>query len=447
MEKTLYDWCVENRKEDLLKDWSFAKNEKTPKEYLAKSSKKVWWECRFCGHEWESKISNRTVNNRNCPSCTMKSTSFGEQALFYYIKQIFPDAKNRFRDFGIELDIFIPSKNLGIEFDGFFWHNSDESISREKKKFKICREKKIKLIRIRDSKAVFGQDTCDRAIMIENLKDINQLQNIIRILLKELDPASNPMTRKNPRQDWSTIDKKINIDKDRFDILKDKYKREEKNSFTYEFPKLAEEWNTIKNKTLNPKAFSKNSTMKVWWKCEKCGYEWQAKIVNRTAGYNNCPVCSNKLLKLGYNDFATLHPELLEEWDYKHNIKKPSEILMKTAYKVWWRCKKCGHSWMATLGDRARTDKPSNCPKCKIDNASFAKHRKALSRGSLDKTNSEILVEWDYKKNELLPSEITFGSNRKVWWKCCYCGYSWQSSPNNRIRKKSKCPFCHYITK
>lgn len=432
---------------ELVKEWDYEKNNKLglyPSMLTHRSGKKVWWKCQFCGHEWESKINNRTINKRNCPSCTMKTTSFGEQSLYYYIKQIFPDAKNRYRNLGVELDIFIPSINTGIEFDGYFWHNSQESLLREKKKYIICKQKNIKLIRIRDSKSNFSHDTCDSAMIIDNLKDSKQLESVIRLLLQELDPESNKFTRTNPKQQWSTIDNIINVDNDRFNILENKYLMEEKNSFIYKYPELLKEWHYERNKTLNPRAFTKSSTMNVWWKCSKCNHEWQAKIVNRTAGYNNCPICSNKLLKEGYNDFATLYPNLLNEWNYQKNNILPNKILMKTEFKAWWKCKKCNYEWIASLGERTRKDKSSGCPQCKINNASIAKHLKAISRGTIEKTNPEILDEWDYDLNVILPSQITHGSNKRVWWKCKCCGYKWQSSPNNRIRKKSKCPKCHY---
>ena len=55
-------------------------------------------------------------------------TSFEEQAIYYYIKQLFRDAVNRgiysFNDNeSIELDIYIPCLRFAIEYDGAYWHN------------------------------------------------------------------------------------------------------------------------------------------------------------------------------------------------------------------------------------------------------------------------------------------------------------------------------------
>lgn len=427
---------------ELIKDWDYSKNKISPDSYSAHSGAKVWWKCHFCGYEWQSTIHNRTTNHRNCPNCTMKGTSFGEQAVFYYVKKIFPDSINRYHDFDIELDIFIPSKRVGIEFDGIYWHNTQDSEQREHNKYLICKKNNIKLIRIKDSKSPNQSFNYDSCFAIDNLKDINQLETIIRVLLKEIDPASNKLTKTNPLQDWSTIDSIINIENDRFKILENKYLRETQDSFVYKYPDIFSDWNTDKNESFNPYSFTSSSTMKVWWKCHVCGHEWQAKIVDRTSGHNKCPICTNRILKEGVNDFATLYPNLLQEWDYKKNAVLPNKIFKRNATKIWWICKTCGYSWETTIGERTRLDKPSNCPKCKITKLSLDHHQKALNRGSLEETHPELIAEWDYNKNTISPTEVTHGSNMRVWRKCQYCGYSWETTINNWTRKKSKCPKC-----
>lgn len=53
----------------LLKEWNFEKNKNiTPESFTSCSNKKVWWKCAN-GHEWESVISNRTVQKKGCPYC------------------------------------------------------------------------------------------------------------------------------------------------------------------------------------------------------------------------------------------------------------------------------------------------------------------------------------------------------------------------------------------
>lgn len=52
--------------------------------------------------------------------------------------------------------------------------------------------------------------------------------------------------------------------------------------------------------------------------------------------------------------------------------------------------------------------------------------------------NSELALEWDYEKNELLPEDCLYSSNKAVWWKCKKCSRSWLSNMNQR----KSCPEC-----
>ena len=120
---------------------------------------------------------------------------------------------------------------------------------------------------------------------------------------------------------------------------------------------LLEEWNNPNISYKNVKRTSKN---KYNWKCRKCLNTWDASPLKRTVG-RGCPICAGKKVIAGYNDFASLAPELLKEWDYDKNELKPTEITVKSNYKIWWKCKK-GHSWIASPNNRVRLK--SGCPYC-----------------------------------------------------------------------------------
>lgn len=78
-ENDLKTWCEDNNLR-LLDEWDYDKNKKCPFEYTSKSGKKVWWRCKN-GHEWEAKISLRTVSNENCPYCSGRYAIKGENDL------------------------------------------------------------------------------------------------------------------------------------------------------------------------------------------------------------------------------------------------------------------------------------------------------------------------------------------------------------------------------
>lgn len=110
----------------LALEWHPTKNGTiTPKDVTAGSQRYAWWRCHK-GHEWRAVINSRN-RGRRCPVCSEEiSTSFPEQTLFYYIQKIFPSAKNRFMDFGFELDVYIPDCRIGIEYDGQQYHKNVE---------------------------------------------------------------------------------------------------------------------------------------------------------------------------------------------------------------------------------------------------------------------------------------------------------------------------------
>ena len=123
---------------EIAKEWHPTKNETlTAKDITYGSNKKVWWICPQ-GHEYKATIGHRTSENgTNCPICNSgRQTSFAEQAVYYYVKKLYPDAINRYKaEFlgRMELDVFIPSINYAIEYDGEAWHKGPIKLKMEEK--------------------------------------------------------------------------------------------------------------------------------------------------------------------------------------------------------------------------------------------------------------------------------------------------------------------------
>ena len=61
---------------------------------------------------------------------------------------------------------------------------------------------------------------------------------------------------------------------------------------------------------------------------------------------------------------------------------------------------------------------------------------------SLANHNPELLKEWNYKKNEIDPHNISYGTNKKVWWKCSKCGNEWENSVALRTKGFGRCKKC-----
>lgn len=79
-----------------------------------------------------------------------EGTSLQEQAIYYYVKRHFTDAISRYKiDNLIEVDIYIPSKMIAIEYDGFHWHKSRKESDEYKNLF--LNRKGIYLLRVREA--------------------------------------------------------------------------------------------------------------------------------------------------------------------------------------------------------------------------------------------------------------------------------------------------------
>ena len=83
------------------------------------------------------------------------------------------------------------------------------------------------------------------------------------------------------------------------------------------------------------------------------------------------------------------------------------------------------------------TEKQGYCPYC---------DGKAFKTGYNDfQTKHADLLEkfnWDWEKNDVLPSELHHNTDKKVWWVCKDCGTSYLMSISDRKISKASCPYC-----
>jgi len=153
---------------EVARQWNYELNlGLSPEDFAPKSNKKVWWTCDFdTTHQWATKIGNRTIKNYGCPLCAKQfKISYPARALFYYLRQIFTDCLCE-EPFGgkYKLDIFIPSRRLAIEHDGFYYHSDEAAKKRESMKDSALKRAGFSVLHVRDSKElspeiVYADDT------------------------------------------------------------------------------------------------------------------------------------------------------------------------------------------------------------------------------------------------------------------------------------------------
>lgn len=203
------------------------------------------------------------------------------------------------------------------------------------------------------------------------------------------------------------------------------------NSLTETHPRTATLWHSEKNKKKLSEVTA-GMGIKVWWK-GKCGHEWERIVGNQTKTENKegCIYCSGRAVLEGFNDLATTHPELAEEW-HPENKKKATEVRAGSGLEPIWLCSE-KHIYKASLYSRTGVNR-TGCPYC-------SGRLPIKGENDLLTINPLIASEWHPNKNKgITPSDVLPRSNRKIWWVCLE-GHEWKTEVNNRTVGKG-CSVC-----
>ena len=139
-----------------------------------------------------------------------------------------------------------------------------------------------------------------------------------------------------------------------------------------------------------------------------------------------------------YN-LAVCNPEVAKLWHSdKNGDLTPYDFTSGSKAKAWFQCHK-KHSWQARIFEVVRSHRNryrgNGCPACC--------GRKIVKGNSLADLYPELLDEWDYDKNEILPTEISSKNAKRVSWVCRKCNYGWISKISNRTANGAGCPACN----
>ena len=270
--------CLATLKPELAKEWHPTKNGKlTPYDVAPGSHKKVWWKCpRGDDHEWKATVIHRSYGT-GCPICS-NASSAPELRIYCELKTIFPSIQHRVILLGHEVDIYIPHIQVGIEYDGEYWHRDKLQKDIEKN---LALNSTILLIRIREKGLPRLEDT-DIELTMKNIS-VAVIKKILRIIL-EHRKIKYPETIDRVNEyfkctDWIASDRFNKLQVERNHVVFE-------NSISYLFPDLAKQWHPTKNDPLLPEHFTPGSVKKVWWQ-NHFGREWQATINSRIRNKRN----------------------------------------------------------------------------------------------------------------------------------------------------------------
>lgn len=427
---------------ELAAEWHPTKNGSLkPTDISRESGRKVWWLGK-CGHEWPASPHDRVESKTGCPQCASRRlTSFPEQAIYYYVKKLYPDTRSRCAGLfenKMELDIYVPSIRFAVEFDGARWHSSEKSHAAERAKYELCREKGITLFRVKEDTGQEWLDVADAIYTVPRKERGDRLEQVIRGILSSIDRTTNAWTRKTFKL---VSDVEVDLERDGAEIRA--YLTKIDNSLAEFRPDLITEWDYNKNGELLPEMFGINSNDRVWWRCSRCGHSWKTSIIHRAGKrQSGCPKCAKELRGKTFTrrkiatqgSLAERRPDLAAEWHpTKNGELAPADVALNTNRRCWWQCKDCGYEWLATPNNRA--SKGSGCPRCA--------GRVPKEGQTLGDLYPEIAAQWHPTRNGAVkPTDVAPKSGKKRWWLCPACSHQWQATPNNRVGHGAGCPHC-----
>lgn len=189
---------------------------------------------------------------------------------------------------------------------------------------------------------------------------------------------------------------------------------------------------------LNKKTFELNkineyvrSDKNLSFNCFVCGHIfytcWDKILYNR-----GCAVCAGKQVPYE-KSLNYVRPDLVRDWVKSENNLNPIDVTEFSGERVYWCCSSCNHNWWASIDSRTKNN--TGCPSC-CGKVVSDKNRLSLN-------NPELIPEWHSTKNgDLTPDDVSYGSNRKVWWLCKDCGREWENIIKSRTTSNTGCPHC-----
>ncbi len=373
-----------------------------PRAVTANSGKKVAWSC-LKGHKWEAKVTDRTPPaSSGCPYCSGLRAVPGENDL----TTLFPE--------------------VAKQADG--WDPTTVKAGSQKKLPWVCElgHKWQAVVSSRTPPYNAGCPVCAGKQAWPGFNDLATLFPKVAAEADGWDPSSlTPGSSK--KVSWSCtlghqwdaqVKTRTPPQNSGCPFCTGKQVLEGFNDLKTLFPDLAAEaegW--------EPGEVLPGTDKKLKWKCPE-GHTWLASPKERKPPEGTgCPVCAGKSVVKGFNDFASLFPELAAEaadWD-------PTTVTPHSNKKLGWRCP-AGHNYTTSAGQRARGN---SCPVCS--------GRQTLEGFNDLKTLFPDLASaadgWD-------PATVTAGSNKVVWWKCTH-GHKWLAQVNSRTPPANTgCPEC-----
>ncbi len=335
----------------IVQEWNFGLNgDQHPESTNAGSNRPVWWTCSL-GHDWQAPPKSRCYGKKtNCPFCANQKLLVG-----------FNDFATRFPDYTKDWDL---EKNNGLRptditygsprpiwitcSNGHSWKTTASSI-KAGRSCPVCVNQKV-------LPGVNDLATTNPSLALEFHTTLNTFSP------EEITAGSNKKIWWicNSSHFWAASPaQRSKLKGTGCPFCSNREVLPGFNDLANTRPDLLVLWDKEANGSLTPERVVAGTARRIHWVCSN-GHKFTqtGDKVSRGIG---CPVCSNYEVRRGVNDLATTHPELELEWDYQANKGvSPENVSAGSHRKIYWRCLE-GHSWSASLANRAGG---TGCPSC-----------------------------------------------------------------------------------
>ncbi|MGX4731987.1 zinc-ribbon domain-containing protein [Kitasatospora griseola] len=206
---------------------------------------------------------------------------------------------------------------------------------------------------------------------------------------------------------------------------------------------VAAQFHPILNGTLTPDQVPYSSQEKVWWQCPDVpAHAWEATPNNRTKKTRptGCGPCRSKRLRGDVpfeRSLAGRFSHVAADLNAAASGFTAAEVLAGAKVEATWKCPKdLGHpNYPMSVNSRTNPGQMQGCPACA---------GKQLSpERSLAAVAPDVAAEFLNAVNGTTPEDVFSQDNRRYVWQCSRVpGHRWVASPNNRVGKRSGCPYC-----
>lgn len=196
-----------------------------------------------------------------------------------------------------------------------------------------------------------------------------------------------------------------------------------------DIPELLKDWSYELNEK-SPERVPAKSIMRFMWTSNLCGHTWTDYPKGKMLSNRGCRICSGEEILAGYNDFKTLHPDLLTR--IKNSNSLPNDLNPFSDYRVVMVCD-LGHEFSRTLGKLVRS--ADKCPVCLNKTV-------LIGFNDLASRFPEISKEFHPNLNHPNTPETVFCYRRELAWWVCARSHEWEMRVDARTGQNQGCPYC-----